>query len=43
MKADVVAGTFVIIWRKIDELPPGAEARLWVYGVARSNRTMTCT
>ncbi|MGW4964464.1 RNA polymerase sigma factor [Nonomuraea sp. NPDC004186] len=34
--ADVVAETFVIVWRKIDELPPGAEARLWVYGVARN-------
>ncbi|MFD1938890.1 MULTISPECIES: RNA polymerase sigma factor [Nonomuraea] len=34
--ADVVAETFAIAWRKIDELPPGAEARLWLYGVARN-------
>ncbi|MER7362526.1 RNA polymerase sigma factor [Nonomuraea wenchangensis] len=34
--ADVVAETFVIVWRKIEELPPGAQARLWVYGVARN-------
>jgi RNA polymerase sigma-70 factor (ECF subfamily) len=34
--ADVVAETFTIVWRKIDELPPGVEARLWVYGVARN-------
>ncbi|MEV0595798.1 RNA polymerase sigma factor [Nonomuraea cavernae] len=34
--ADVVAETFTIIWRKIDQLPAGAEARLWVYGVARN-------
>ncbi|MFG1962411.1 RNA polymerase sigma factor [Nonomuraea sp. NPDC049028] len=34
--ADVVAETFTIVWRKMDELPPGAEARLWVYGVARN-------
>ncbi|GAA2268683.1 hypothetical protein GCM10010149_06920 [Nonomuraea roseoviolacea subsp. roseoviolacea] len=34
--ADVVAETFTVVWRRIDELPPGAEARLWVYGVARN-------
>ncbi|MEV4224921.1 RNA polymerase sigma factor [Nonomuraea sp. NPDC049725] len=34
--ADVVAETFVIVWRKIEELPPGRQAKLWVYGVARN-------
>ncbi|MEU7853879.1 RNA polymerase sigma factor [Nonomuraea sp. NPDC049141] len=33
--ADVVAETFAIAWRRIDELPGGAEATLWLYGVAR--------
>ncbi|MFC4533437.1 RNA polymerase sigma factor [Sphaerisporangium dianthi] len=33
--ADVVAETFAIAWRKLAELPPGREARLWLYGVAR--------
>ncbi|MER6949426.1 sigma-70 family RNA polymerase sigma factor [Nonomuraea sp. NPDC000554] len=33
--ADVVAETFATAWRRIDEVPPGDEARLWLYGVAR--------
>lgn len=33
--ADVVADTFVVAWRRVDDLPPGDEARLWLYGVAR--------
>jgi RNA polymerase sigma-70 factor (ECF subfamily) len=33
--ADVVAETFLVAWRRIGELPPEAEARLWLYGVAR--------
>ncbi|GLW99579.1 sigma-70 family RNA polymerase sigma factor [Microtetraspora sp. NBRC 16547] len=33
--ADVVAETFVTAWRRIDEIPSGDEARLWLYGVAR--------
>ncbi|MER5326668.1 RNA polymerase sigma factor [Streptosporangium roseum] len=33
--ADVVAETFAVAWRRIDEIPPGDEARLWLYGVAR--------
>jgi RNA polymerase sigma-70 factor (ECF subfamily) len=32
----VVADTFTIVWRKVDELPPGVEASLWVYGMARN-------
>ncbi|MCC5580474.1 sigma-70 family RNA polymerase sigma factor [Microtetraspora sp. AC03309] len=33
--ADVVAETFTIAWRRVEELPDGDEARLWLYGVAR--------
>lgn len=33
--ADVVADTFLVAWRRRDFLPPGDEARLWLYGVAR--------
>jgi RNA polymerase sigma-70 factor (ECF subfamily) len=33
--ADVVAETFLVAWRRHRELPPGDEARLWLYGVAR--------
>lgn len=33
--ADVVAETFTIAWRRIEEVPKGDEARLWLYGVAR--------
>jgi RNA polymerase sigma factor (sigma-70 family) len=33
--ADVVAETFLVAWRRLDDVPPGHEARLWLYGVAR--------
>lgn len=33
--ADVVAETFLIAWRRLGEVPPDAEARLWLYAVAR--------
>jgi RNA polymerase sigma factor (sigma-70 family) len=33
--ADVVAETFLVAWRRIREMPPEAEVRLWLYGVAR--------
>ena len=33
--ADVVAETFLIAWRRADEMPAGDETRLWLYGVAR--------
>lgn len=33
--ADVVAETFLIAWRRLSEVPPEPEARLWLYGVAR--------
>jgi RNA polymerase sigma factor (sigma-70 family) len=34
--ADVVAETFAIAWQRVDTLPAGDEARLWLYGVARN-------
>ncbi|WP_188194500.1 RNA polymerase sigma factor [Nonomuraea sp. SYSU D8015] len=34
--ADVVAETFAIAWRRMDAMPAGDEARLWLYGVARN-------
>jgi RNA polymerase sigma-70 factor (ECF subfamily) len=33
--ADVVAETFLVAWRRSDDLPPDDEIRLWLYGVAR--------
>jgi RNA polymerase sigma factor (sigma-70 family) len=31
----VIAETFLVAWRRIDEVPAGDRARLWLYGVAR--------
>jgi RNA polymerase sigma factor (sigma-70 family) len=33
--ADVFAETFLTAWRRLDDLPPGPQARLWLYGTAR--------
>jgi RNA polymerase sigma factor (sigma-70 family) len=33
--ADVVAETFLVAWRRLDEVPSAEGARLWLYGVAR--------
>jgi RNA polymerase sigma-70 factor (ECF subfamily) len=33
--ADVVCDVFLVAWRRIDEVPPGRSATLWLYGVAR--------
>src|SRR5919108_1964679 len=33
--ADVVAETLLVAWRRLDEVPTGEEARLWLYGTAR--------
>lgn len=33
--ADVVAETFLVAWRRLDEVPPGDQARPWLFGVAR--------
>ena len=32
---DAVAETFTVAWRRLDDVPPGHEARLWLYGTAR--------
>ena len=34
--ADVVAETFAITWRRMEAVPPGDQAKLWLYGVARN-------
>jgi RNA polymerase sigma-70 factor (ECF subfamily) len=34
--ADVVAETFLTAWRRLSDVPPGDEARLWLYGTARN-------
>lgn len=33
--ADVTADTFLVAWRRLAHVPPGAETRAWLYGVAR--------
>lgn len=33
--ADVVAETFLVAWRRLDQVPASEAARLWLYGVAR--------
>jgi RNA polymerase sigma-70 factor (ECF subfamily) len=33
--ADVVAETFLVLWRRLDQAPTGAETRPWLYGIAR--------
>ncbi len=33
--ADVIAEIFLTTWRRLDDVPSGDEARLWLYGVAR--------
>ncbi|GIH78405.1 RNA polymerase sigma factor [Planobispora longispora] len=33
--ADALAETFATAWRRLDDVPGGHDARLWLYGVAR--------
>ena len=33
--ADILAETFLTAWRRLDDLPAGDDARMWLYGVAR--------
>jgi RNA polymerase sigma factor (sigma-70 family) len=33
--ADVFAETFLAAWRRLDDLPDGQQARMWLYGTAR--------
>lgn len=32
---DIVADVFLVAWRRLDEVPDGEAARLWLFGVAR--------
>lgn len=34
--ADVVAETYLIAWRRLERVPNGDQARLWLFGVARN-------
>src|ERR1700748_523134 len=33
--ADVIGEVFLTAWRRLDDVPPGDQAKLWLYGVAR--------
>jgi RNA polymerase sigma-70 factor (ECF subfamily) len=33
--ADVVAETYLVAWRRLEDVPTGPEARPWLFGVAR--------
>ena len=33
--ADVLAGTFLTAWRRLEDMPREPQSRLWLYGVAR--------
>jgi RNA polymerase sigma-70 factor (ECF subfamily) len=33
--ADVLAETYLVAWRRLEAIPTGEEARLWLFGVAR--------
>ncbi|WP_112248492.1 RNA polymerase sigma factor [Kribbella monticola] len=33
--ADLLADTFLVAWRRLDDVPPGDQTRPWLYGVAR--------
>src|SRR4051794_5557806 len=33
--ADVLSDVLLIAWRRLDDVPPEPEARLWLFGVAR--------
>jgi RNA polymerase sigma factor (sigma-70 family) len=34
--ADLLADTFLVVWRRVDAVPDGDAARLWLFGVARN-------
>lgn len=33
--SDALAEVMLVAWRRLDDVPPGDEARLWLFGVAR--------
>jgi RNA polymerase sigma factor (sigma-70 family) len=36
LAADLFSETYLIAWRKLNSIPPGDQARLWLFGVARN-------
>ena len=34
--ADLLAETYLVAWRRLEAIPAGDEARLWLFGVARN-------
>jgi RNA polymerase sigma-70 factor (ECF subfamily) len=34
--ADLLSETYLVAWKRLEVIPPGDEARLWLYGVARN-------
>lgn len=34
--ADALSETYLVAWRRLDAVPPGDTARLWLFGVARN-------
>lgn len=34
--ADALAETYLVLWRRIDDVPTGEDAKLWLFGVARN-------
>jgi RNA polymerase sigma-70 factor (ECF subfamily) len=34
--ADLLGEVYLTAWRRLDDVPPGNEARLWLFGVARN-------
>lgn len=41
--ADALAETYAVAWRKLDRLPDGDQARLWLFGAARNELRKTAT
>src|SRR3954469_17895198 len=35
LAADVLSEVMLVTWRRLDEVPRGDQARIWLYGVAR--------
>lgn len=33
---DLLAEVYTVAWRRLDAIPPGTQARLWLFGVARN-------
>lgn len=36
MAADLFSETFLIAWQRLNSIPPGDQAKLWLFGVARN-------